>query len=179
MVVFLVSGLWHGASWSFVLWGALHGIYQVVGGITAPAKDALWKKLNVRTDAFSWKLGKVVVTFALVCIAWVFFRATSVAQGIEILACIATEWNPWVLFDGSILKNGLDLIEFRVLILAVAVMFLVDLVRMRKGQTLDGFLMEQNLWFRWAVMMGLVWAVLVFGVYGSAFIPQQFIYFQF
>lgn len=179
MIVFAVSGLWHGASWTFVVWGLLHGAYQVIGIATKSIRDELWKKLAVRTDAFSWILGKVIITFVLVNLAWVFFRASTLEQAFEILAAILTDWNPWVLFDDSLFKSGLSLVEFRVLIIAIVIMGLADVVKLVKGQTIDEFLMNQNMWFKWVVMIGLICAVLVFGWYGPGFDPQQFIYFQF
>ena len=66
-----------------------------------------------------------------------------------------------------------------ILLFAVAVLFMVDLIRYRKKQTLDAFLFEQNVWFEWLVVISLIVMIFVFGKYGPAFDPQQFIYFQF
>lgn len=179
LVVFLVSGLWHGAAWTFVVWGFLHGAYQIVGIATRPAKDRLWNALGANRDAFSWKLGKVVVTYLLANFAWIFFRASSIAQAAEIVRSIFTEWNPWVLLDGTVFKLGLAETEFDILICSIVVLVLVDVVRYAKGQNLADFVMRQNLWFRWLVMLGLVGSVFVFGVYGPDSVMADFIYFQF
>lgn len=179
MIVFVVSGLWHGASWSFVIWGFLHGAYQVVGIATRGLRGRCWRRLGVKTDALSWRFGRVVFTFLLVCVAWVFFRADSVSDAFGILGNIVCYWDPWVLFDGSIMRLGLSELEFHILIGALCVLFAADLGRRFLGMPVDELLMSQNLIFRWAVVIGLVLAVFVFGVYGPDFIPQQFIYFQF
>ena len=91
---------------------------------------------------------------------------------------IVTCQTPWV-FDGEIYTLGLDRIEMNILIVSLVILFLVDLVRYLKKQTLDVFLMSQNLWFEWFAVIGLIVMIFIFGEYGPAFDPQQFIYFQF
>ena len=86
---------------------------------------------------------------------------------------------PWVLLDGEIYNLGLDRIEMNILIVSLVILFLVDLVRYLKKQTLDVFLMSQNLWFDWFAVIGLIVMIFIFGEYGPTFDPQQFIYFQF
>lgn len=179
MVVFLVSGLWHGASWNFVIWGFLHGAYQVVGIATRSLRNKAWNVLGVKTEAMSWNLGKILVTFCLVSIAWVFFRASTLTDAMEILQTMLFGWDPWVFFDGTLFALGLSGDELSILVMAIALLFGVDLIRYFKDESIDDFLISQNLWFRWAVVIFLICAVAVFGVYGPQFIPQQFIYFQF
>ena len=70
MIVFVVSGLWHGANWTFVIWGALHGLYVVV--------EALIHRRGTRIRLPA--VVKVLITFALVSFAWIFFRANSFAD---------------------------------------------------------------------------------------------------
>lgn len=66
MIVFLVSGLWHGANWSFVVWGGIHGLYQVIADLLKTSKTKIREKMNIKTDCISWKLLQTVVTFGLV-----------------------------------------------------------------------------------------------------------------
>lgn len=85
----------------------------------------------------------------------------------------------WSFFNGELYNLGLDRTEMNVLIVSLAALFLVELVRYFRKQQLDAFLAEQNLWFRWAVLLALIGAVAVFGIYGPGYDAQQFIYFQF
>lgn len=80
MVVFLVSGLWHGAAWTYVLWGALHGLYQVVGILTRGVREKIYARLHIDRDSAAAHIWRRAVTFALVTFAWIFFRADSVAD---------------------------------------------------------------------------------------------------
>ena len=92
---------------------------------------------------------------------------------------MVTKPDLWSFFNGELYNLGLDRPEMNVLLVSLAVLFLTDLVRYRKGQLPDAFLAGQNLWFRWAVLLGLIGAVAVFGVYGPGYEASQFIYFQF
>jgi D-alanyl-lipoteichoic acid acyltransferase DltB (MBOAT superfamily) len=80
LVTFLLSGLWHGAAWHFVFWGLLHGIFQAAGRLTAKARAAFRRAIGLRDGSRLTRAWQIVVTFALVCLAWVFFRADSIAD---------------------------------------------------------------------------------------------------
>lgn len=179
LIVFLVSGLWHGANWTFVIWGLIHAIYQIIGGITAKPKAALMKKMNVKTQSVSFKIMKMGITFTLTNFAWIFFRAESLSDAFLIISRIFTQFDPWNLTNGIIYKMGLSTQEMNILIVALILMFIVDLIKYKKNQRIDEFLNEQILPFRWGVMLILLIFVLVFGIYGPKFDAQNFIYFQF
>lgn len=179
LITFLVSGLWHGAAWTYVVWGAMHGLYQIIGDFLTPLREKIIQLLHVKTDVFSFRLGKIINTFLLINIAWPFFRANTITQSFVYLKRMFTRWNPWVLFDESLFRFGLDRKEFGIFAVAVLVLFLVDMIRYQTGETIGKVLLKQNLLFRWAVMILLVIAILVFGQYGVHFDSAQFIYFAF
>ena len=95
------------------------------------------------------------------------------------MAVIEAKANPWILFDGSIYDILLPVNEVHILIIALVILFLVDLIRYKKNLTLAGFLNNQNLWFRYAVIFALLFFILIYGQYGPGFSAKQFIYFQF
>lgn len=179
MIVFLVSGLWHGADWSFVIWGGLHGLFQIIGNITKPYREKLISRYHVKTDCFSYRLLQTAITFLLVAFAWIFFRADSIADALRYIARIFTHPTPWVLFNGGLYELGLNNLEMNILLFSLLILLFFDYVRYKKELTVDAFLTRQNLWFRWAVMLLLILMIFVFGEYGPAFDAQQFIYFQF
>ena len=179
MIVFLVSGLWHGASWTFVVWGGIHGLYQVVGDLTRPHRERAVRRLGIRTECFSWRLLQMLLTFAFVTFAWIFFRADSLTDALRYIQRIFVKPTPWSLFNDGLYSLGLGRPEMNILVLSVVVLLLVDLIRVRRQMTLDAFLFSQNIWFEWLVVVGLILAILTFGEYGPAFDAKQFIYFQF
>lgn len=179
MIVFLVSGLWHGANWSFVVWGGIHGLYQVIADLLKTSKTKIREKMNIRTDCISWKLLQTVVTFGLVVFAWIFFRADTITDALRFIKRIIVKPTPWLLFNGGIYKLGLDRAEMNILVFALIILLLVDLIKYNKKQTIDAFLFEQNIWFEWLVIIALIVMIFIFGEYGPSYDPQQFIYFQF
>ncbi len=179
MVTMGISGLWHGANWTFVAWGLLHGIYQVLEDLLTPLKTKFNEALKVKTESFSYKLLEIAVTFTLVDFAWIFFRAGSLGEALCYCKRLFTKWDPWSLFNGAIYELGLDRFEFQVLAVSVVVLLLTELLRYFKGQCIAMFLKEQCIWFRWLVLFSLMLATLVYGIYGIQFESSQFIYFQF
>ncbi|SCZ78624.1 MBOAT family O-acyltransferase [Pseudobutyrivibrio xylanivorans] len=179
MIVFLVSGLWHGANWSFVMWGGIHGAYQVIADFLYTPRKARCEKLKIKTDCISWKLLQTFITFVLVVFAWIFFRADTITDAIRFCKRIIVKPTPWLLFNGGLYELGLDRVEMNILIVSIVILILVDLVRYLKKQTLDQFLFDQNIWFEWLVIIVLLMMIFTFGEYGPSYNPQQFIYFQF
>ena len=179
MIVFVISGLWHGASWRFVIWGGMHGFYQVIEDVSASWRRSLIKKFNINTTCFSWRLLQAIITFILVDFAWIFFRADSIIDALRFIKRIIIRPTPWLLFNGGIFTLGLDRIEMNILLFSLLLLFLVDLIKYKKRIMIDAFLMEQNMWFEWLVIIMLVLMIFIFGEYGPAFDAQQFIYFQF
>ncbi len=179
MIVFLVSGLWHGANWNFVVWGGIHGFYQVMADMLASKRNFLREKISIKTECLSWKLLQTFVTFALVDFAWIFFRADSITDALRFIMRIIVKPTPWILFNGGIYCLGLDRVEMNILFFSLIILLLVDLIRFLRNQTIDVFLFEQNIWFEWLIIIVLIVMIFVFGEYGPTFDAQQFIYFQF
>jgi alginate O-acetyltransferase complex protein AlgI len=84
MMVFLVSGIWHGANWTFLVWGALNGLYQVLYYLLGGARSKLASVL----PRWLWNLAGILLTFHLILISWVFFRAETVAAAWKIITKI-------------------------------------------------------------------------------------------
>lgn len=179
LITFGVSGLWHGAGWTFLAWGLLHGFYQIAGDLTKGLRQRVNAFFHTRTESFSYKAAQTVITFVLVDIAWIFFRANGLRAAVEYCTRIVTRWDPWTLFDGGFYTLGLDRAEMNILLAGVVLLFLVDLIRYRKKQSFPEFLSQQCIWFRWGVLLAMMAATLVFGIYGIRFESSQFIYFQF
>lgn len=178
MIVFLASGLWHGASWTYIIWGGLNGLYQVIGKMCMPIKKKMYQVLHVHLDSFSHRMLQTIITFALVDFAWIFFRANDIHCAFIIIQRMFTEWNPWIFFDGSLHTLGLTSLELTIGIAAICVLVFVDYLHM-KGIHIREKISQQDIWFRWMLYLGGIFVLLIFGVYGPEFDASQFIYFQF
>jgi alginate O-acetyltransferase complex protein AlgI len=160
MVVFMVSGLWHGAKWTFVIWGALHGVYVIAERLGNRAGSRLFvgERHEPRTVV---RLIKVLVTFHLVVLSWVFFRADSVTEAVLVLKKIAFDHGP-IFWNELIVQAAL----------AASALVVLDIFHQRTGYWTDDRFSGR---FRAAYSCALLFAVVLFGVEQGS----QFIYFQF
>lgn len=165
MIVFLVSGLWHGAAVTYLVWGGLNGLYQLVGDMTRPLR----KKLPVPR----WL--SVLCTLGLTAVAWVFFRAESLEQAVQILSQLARlPLEPLLPLELTAL--GLERPQLKALVCFIGLLAAVELAEERRD--IFGWL-NGRLWLRYAVYVVLAGIILIFGAYGPGYDPQQFVYFQF
>lgn len=178
MIVFISSGLWHGASMTFVVWGFLHGIYQIIGDATAPLRDMLLSFFKIDKNTHAHRLVQRLITFALVCFGWIFFRANSLSDARGIINKILFDFNPWCLTDGGILKLGFDTAQWLVTLCGTLVLFAVSCGHTYKVRFRENIL-SSNIFVRYTVAMVMIFTVLIFGIYGPGYDASQFIYFQF
>ncbi len=175
LVTFLISGIWHGHGNHFIVWGLLHGVYQVLGDIFKPVKEKLAGLYDLKRDSFGKKVLSILFTDFLVMIAWIFFRANSIKQGIYMTVNIFTEFNPWIFFTGEMANLGLNEHEWKLLIICVVIMIAVGIMREVKGSILDRFLSQPNL-FRCLCLMAIIFVILIAGIYGPGYNAKDFIY---
>lgn len=177
MVTFLVSGLWHGAQMTYVVWGGIHGFIQILEKEGAELIRKLG--IKVKTEVFSYKVLKILFTYFVVTIAWIFFRADNVSLAFSYIGRMFTNFEFAVLFNGSLYKLGLVKNDMTVLCIGVVILFLTELVRYKKNMRIEKYLCTQNLWFKWAVLIVMILCVVLFGEYGINYNAAEFIYFQF
>ncbi len=177
MVTFLISGLWHGASWNYVVWGGMNGSYQVIGDFIKPLRQTVSDKLNVRKECFSYRLLCKISTFILIDFSWLFFRADGFRNGCMMLKIIFGNFSFASIFDHVSYPIGLDGYDFKIMILGILLLIVIDCM----SERLDvlEWLSEQNIWFRWTMYYVLILSIIIFGVYGISYNSEQFIYFQF
>ena len=179
MVVFLVSGLWHGAGWHFIAWGFVHGLYQIVGDVTAPVRQRVIDLLHVKKESTPHKLFQTMLTFFMVTLAWVLFRADNLKDAGRYLYRMLTGLRPHQFFTTNLVRGRFDQLEWAILVLSLLVLLAFSLVKYNQNKRVDQFLAGCPLWFRWLVLYGLLFSILIFGKYGPDYSQQAFIYFQF
>jgi len=159
-IVFLISGLWHGANWTFIIWGALHGIYVIAEKILN--LDSVSKKISIAKKIF-----RQAITFSLICFAWIFFRAGSVTDAFQIIRSMVSL---------DFLHPSINIISTAYLYFSISVILILELVQWKMKNQEFYFLMEN--YPRPARLLAyhaLIISILVFGVFNQT----QFIYFQF
>ncbi len=179
MVTFLLSGMWHGANWTFVLWGALHGIYQIAENFChrhlSKKEYRNMKERDIKRSV-PWNIGHFILTFALVSFAWSFFRAASLGDIVHIVTHMARGLGHPI-NSYLMMLNNMNLYNKMVLRLFIYIVILmaVDFVGLKQNvYALFGKLKTP---IRWTVYVLLTTFVIVEALNGGT--SQQFIYFQF
>lgn len=172
MVTFLVSGLWHGANETFVLWGGVHGIYLIIEDVFLPVSK--WLDQRFDTQRFSWKFLRAVRTFIFVDITWVFFRAETVEAAIYIIGKSFDIKNIGLILNKGLFQLGLDERNMTILLMGLSVLIIVSFMK-EYGMNVFVWLSDQNLVFRYLVY----WSALVLIIFSVDIAGQEFIYFQF
>ncbi|MFP4697984.1 MAG: MBOAT family O-acyltransferase [Eubacteriales bacterium] len=176
-ITFLISGLWHGASWTFVIWGAIHGIYQIVGYITRPVKVRLINFVKLNRVPRILGFFQIVITFILVCFGWVFFRANNLNDALFIIKNLFNQSEQWTDLNyvyEVIINMGVNLIEM--LSIALSILILIMIQWLSRKESIHERLLKVNFIVRWSFYYIILIYVLTMGVFYNA---NEFIYFQF
>jgi alginate O-acetyltransferase complex protein AlgI len=175
-IVFLLSGLWHGANWTFIAWGCLHGAYFLI---------SIWtKKIRqravavIKLDSLPWLMTflQISITFILVNFAWILFRANNLTDALYIYQNLFSGLSEISTIDG--IKNslggfGLSDLEFIIAIMSILIMEIIQFIQTKRSP-LD-IISDWPIVLRWGLYYALVACILFFGVIGE----KAFIYFQF
>ncbi len=173
-VVFLLSGLWHGANWTFVIWGLLHGTYISTASLwnawVSPWKERL--SLGAGAGAIFFRRLR---TFALLCLSWVFFRADSLQQSVAILRAVFSGFlHGTTLFSHfQFARFEMSEMEWGIAVLVLVVMMALEL--RPAGISWDAWLEARPRWQRWGIYYLQLLLLCFFGVFQT----KPFIYFQF
>lgn len=164
--VFLVSGFWHGANWTFVMWGALHGFYLVFAIFTSGARAKLVHVLALDRVPTLLRASRTVITFHLVLFAWIFFRANHMSDALLIIEKV------FQVFSGATLATITKLIALPDLMFVLALLIFMNFYERLQDAWRT---LRQSRLAAITLASVLFWAIVVWG----AFDNQQFIYFQF
>jgi alginate O-acetyltransferase complex protein AlgI len=156
MIVFLLSGLWHGANWTFVVWGGLHGLFYLGFWFALPHTDE-------NTNRFWFiRMLRILFTFHLVCFAWIFFRVTSLTEGWTVISKIGS----------AVLAGHMVGLQIKILLIAAAFCF-VEWINRNRAHAFD--IARWHPMARWSFYYAMV--LIIIGYANLHYIP--FIYFDF
>jgi alginate O-acetyltransferase complex protein AlgI len=164
MIVFIVSGIWHGANYTFILWGLLHGFYSLSGMIYKPYGQRLASASGINTSVLNFL--NICLTLVLVTFAWIFFRAESIDDAFSLIGNLRSFGAKPFIGDG--VSNMAHCI------LAIVLLFLVE-YKMEYLTERFNLFTHRLVWIRWASVTIALFIILLFGVFSGG----QFIYFQF
>lgn len=168
MITFLLSGLWHGASWTYVIWGGINGFYLVFAIWTSKLRDKFYEVTRLEKLPLLKKFIKVVITFNLISFSWIFFRANRLKDALYIIKN---------LFNGVRLfpKFGYMEYKFDFYLGIILISFLIIIELLQRTTKIGTMLEKKPAIVRWSVYAAGIVFILLLGVSNSS----QFIYFQF
>ncbi len=183
MVTFLASGLWHGASWNYVLWGGVNGVYVVIEAVFRKPRQAAMKALGLTEDSAIYRFPAIAVTFSLTCLAFVIFCSRNMSDAVYVYqhlhTGVGTFFHSLLTFDTFALKSvlrGMGMSQ-RDLIIAVLSIAVIEGVHLVQSQgSVNALISRQPVAVRWAAYYLLIAAIVFLGAFNQS---QQFIYFQF
>lgn len=184
LVTFLASGLWHGANWTFVVWGLLHGFFIVFSRWTMKLREKLVNKVKLNKYPSLYHMEQVIVTFLLVCFSWIFFRAENLNQALQIIykICLSLTQVIKALFTGNanffsdqFTGSEFGLSKSGLIVAFLSILFLVCVQLVQRHGDLRGIMRDRPAQQRWALYYLVIIAIALFGVFDEV----PFIYFQF
>ncbi len=172
IIVFFVSGLWHGVGIHYIIWGLLQAFYQIIGAVTLPFKKKLCSFLHINRNCNAYIWFQRLITFMLVNISWVFFRAINTSAIFEMLSSMLR-------FDTNAeLLAILDLSDVAILVLGSLALLIIGFYR-EKGISIRQKVSACPIPVRWTLYLSLFLIVLILGVYGPGYSDSAFIYMNF
>jgi D-alanyl-lipoteichoic acid acyltransferase DltB (MBOAT superfamily) len=169
IIVFLISGLWHGASWNFIIWGGIHGTFALAYAYLFFKKNAPLKKITI-PPFLGWSL-----TFAIVTVAWIFFRSTSLSYAFIIIQHLFQGWATLFHSTNPLSLFFLDYTLSSWLLSVTLILLLLMIERIERKKSIISYVCSLRNWKRYSLYYSCLLILYFLGVYKQS----SFIYFQF
>lgn len=166
-ITFFISALWHGMSLNFIVWGLLQAVFQIIEDASGKFSQPFYR--------FTYRVIRRLYVFAVFCFTFTFFRMPGFKEALSDIGSVFTMPNPWIFFDGSIFRLGLNEREFGVLVFSLILLLAVSIVK-EKNISIRKWFFAQSIPVKWAIYLVLIWSIWIFGTYGYGFDSASFIY---
>ena len=175
-IVWFTTGLWHGASWSFIVWGLMNWVVIMVSQEFEPLYNRFHKRFHIKEQVL-FKMFQVSRTILIMSFIRSFNTYRDVPLTFRMWGSLATERNWQVLIDGSLLRLGISLADYLILLFGLLLLIAVSL-KQRSGAVRE-YISARPYWVKFVIWYGLFLIVLIFGTYGIGYDATQFFYNQF
>lgn len=180
LVVWSLTGIWHGSEWKYVAWGLFHGMLIILSTIFTPYNDKLTECLKINKESFGFRLFQMVRTFVLCCVGRVFFRAEGLSAALIIFKRTFIATGFWRVADGNLFTYGLSAKNMLLVSIVIMVLLMASILEERSGEdSIAEIVGNKNIVVRFVVVYILLYVILLFGSYGPGDRAANFIYEQF
>ena len=176
LIVFLISGIWHGANWTFVIWGLMHGVMQVIEGLLHPLIVKACEKKGINYNKVIFRIIRTIFTFIFVMLTWIPFRANNINEMAQAYRLLFTSWNfsssYFTTFASFIPMTAFNIVT---ILLGVLLFNVIDyLPRLRFNEKTSGYILRKGVY-----VVGICLVVFCFIYLQNIDVKTSFIYFQF
>jgi len=179
IVTFVLSGLWHGANWGFIIWGFSHGVIMSIAIMFRPVKNRIFKKLKIGNSAFLTAV-QVMVTFNIVSLTWIFFRAESVMDAVYVISHIHIKLTEQIIgfishstFHNRIMLAGQSGLFFYINFIVIGILLISCYIS--KYELLKKYIFNGPTWLKFICYYIFIMTMLIGGVlFNNKFIYQNF-----
>jgi D-alanyl-lipoteichoic acid acyltransferase DltB (MBOAT superfamily) len=181
ITVFVICGLWHGANWTFLLWGALHAFYYLCSVWFQNIREKIWSFFHLHKGSPLKKICQSLFTFQIVAFAWIFFRANSISEAFYVVTHLFTDVGYFLLHitelgtGRELIGGDLGLSKLELLLALFLIIFMAVVELSQRKRSIRELISGTPVWVRWPVYYSMIFGTLLLGKYGI----QEFIYFQF
>ena len=177
MITWICTGLWHGTGLPYLAWGIYYGTLITLSMTLEPVAIAIKKFLRINDQARSWRLYQAFRTFLVFTGGRVLTSPGGLDKTVGVFKQIATDFQPWLLFDQSLFTYGLTASQWIVIVVGLLIVWVISSIQEKRSVRV--LLAEQNIVFRWAVIYLAIFAILIFGIYGPGYDASAFVYMQY
>lgn len=170
MITFFIAGLWHGAGWTYITWGMLIGVFLITSFLTKKLRLRFMKLLRINKVVWLQNSIRVILTFSLICVSWLFFRANSISDALYALTHFFTSFT--FKFGGYNMGRG----QFQILLSFIFIILLIISEYLFKDLEFHEYISQRRKLIRRTVYYAIITIIIVFGEFGGS---TSFIYFKF
>lgn len=178
LVVFIISGLWHGVGVNFAIWGLIHGLYQMIGTALIPIRERVYNIFGFHKERRAFHYMQIGVTFFLVNEAWIFFRIADFRQALYVIWESLFRITPWNILDGSLLQFGISVHQWHIVLAFIVVAMVVDVLHEKKIYIREA-ISAQHIIVRWGIYLAALFSIMLWGMFGIGYDAKSFIYMNF
>lgn len=180
LITFLVVGIWHGSNWAYVGYGLYNGLVILFAMLLDPIFKWLMAKMHIQTESVGWHVWRIVRTFIVILGSFVFDSSDSLTGGLRMLGrCMTPILGPTTHLGNTPPNLGLESTDWFVILFGLLIVLAVSLYQEISKKHVREQLDKQTLWLQWALTLGCLFAIIIFGMYGPGVSSGEFVYMQF
>ena len=173
--VWLCNGLWHGPKWTYIFYGIFYFVVIMIELIFEPLGDKVLERLKLTRENKAVDIMRILRTWIVIFAGELFFRAETLTDGFKMFGAMFRNFSLSILWNGTALGWGLDKADWIVILFSLIIVIVINVIR-EKGADITDSLLKKPMALRWALTFGLIFIILIFGLYGPGYQEVDLIY---